>query len=157
MVAMLSIGYRALRFSADEAIDERGAQGGGAGPFGPGEEGGGRRQPGHGRGPGPGSSSGPGALLLAASGADPFCGRLLPALSGRLAFNIVDGVIRVLVFVLYVLGIGMMGEIRRIFQYHGAEHKAVHAYERKAQARPRKASRGFRACTPGAGQASCSS
>jgi uncharacterized protein YqhQ len=70
--------------------------------------------------------------LLAARGIAAF----LPAVSGRLAFNLVDGVLRVLVFVGYVLGISMMKDIRRIFQYHGAEHKVVNAYERKANLLP---------------------
>lgn len=61
---------------------------------------------------------------------------LVPALSGRLAFNLVDGVVRVLVFVGYVLAIGAIGDIRRIFQYHGAEHKVVNAYEKKAELSP---------------------
>jgi uncharacterized protein YqhQ len=46
-----------------------------------------------------------------------------------LAFNMVDGVVRVLVFLLYILLIGLWSEIRRVFEYHGAEHKVIHAYE----------------------------
>jgi uncharacterized protein YqhQ len=46
-----------------------------------------------------------------------------------LLFNLVDGVIRVLVFLLYVISIGLWKEMRRIFEYHGAEHKVIHAYE----------------------------
>jgi uncharacterized protein YqhQ len=46
-----------------------------------------------------------------------------------LMFNFVDGVIRVCVFLLYIIGIGMWKEMRRIFEYHGAEHKVIHAYE----------------------------
>jgi uncharacterized protein YqhQ len=46
-----------------------------------------------------------------------------------LAFNLVDGVVRVMVFLLYVLLIGLWSEIRRVFEYHGAEHKVIHAYE----------------------------
>lgn len=44
-------------------------------------------------------------------------------------FNIVDGIIKVGIFILYVYLISLWGEIRRIFQYHGAEHKAVFCYE----------------------------
>jgi uncharacterized protein YqhQ len=44
-------------------------------------------------------------------------------------FNLVDGVVRVAVFLLYVVLIGLWGEIARIFEYHGAEHKAIHALE----------------------------
>ncbi len=44
-------------------------------------------------------------------------------------FNLVDGVIRVFVFLVYIVSVGMWKEMRRIFEYHGAEHKVIHAYE----------------------------
>lgn len=44
-------------------------------------------------------------------------------------WNIVDGVLRLVVFFLYIWGIGLMPDIRRVFAYHGAEHKSIHAYE----------------------------
>lgn len=44
-------------------------------------------------------------------------------------FNLVDGVIRLLVLLLYIWGISRWKEIRRIFEYHGAEHKTIFAYE----------------------------
>ena len=46
-----------------------------------------------------------------------------------LLFNLVDGVVRVLLFLLYIWAIGLWKEIGRIFEYHGAEHKVIHAYE----------------------------
>jgi uncharacterized protein YqhQ len=46
-----------------------------------------------------------------------------------LAFNLVDGIIRVLIFLLYVVLISMNKDIKRVFQYHGAEHKTIHAFE----------------------------
>ncbi|RJQ14184.1 MAG: DUF1385 domain-containing protein [Nitrospiraceae bacterium] len=46
-----------------------------------------------------------------------------------LMFNLVDGIIRVLVFLIYILSINMSKDIKRVFEYHGAEHKTVHAYE----------------------------
>jgi len=46
-----------------------------------------------------------------------------------LAFNFTDGIIRVLVFLIYILSINMSKDIRRVFEYHGAEHKTVNAYE----------------------------
>lgn len=49
--------------------------------------------------------------------------------SSSFMFNFVDGILRVGVFVLYVVAIGLWGEMRRVFQYHGAEHKVIHAYE----------------------------
>ncbi|MBW2974712.1 DUF1385 domain-containing protein [Candidatus Woesearchaeota archaeon] len=44
-------------------------------------------------------------------------------------FNIIDGLIKVGILVLYVYLISLMKDIRRVFQYHGAEHKAVACYE----------------------------
>ncbi len=46
-----------------------------------------------------------------------------------LVFNLVDGVIRVVVFLIYIVSIGLWKEMRRIFEYHGAEHKVIHAFE----------------------------
>lgn len=44
-------------------------------------------------------------------------------------FNMAEGFIRMLVFILYILAISRMSDIQRVFQYHGAEHKVIHAYE----------------------------
>lgn len=44
-------------------------------------------------------------------------------------FNLTDGVLRVALFLGYVSGISFMKDIRRVFEYHGAEHKAIAAYE----------------------------
>ena len=49
--------------------------------------------------------------------------------SNTLLWNIVDGVLRVAVFVFYIWLIGRMSEIKRMFGYHGAEHKTIHCYE----------------------------
>ncbi len=46
-----------------------------------------------------------------------------------LLFNVVDGVIRVVIFLFYVSAIGFWKEMRRVFEYHGAEHKVIYAYE----------------------------
>ncbi len=46
-----------------------------------------------------------------------------------LLFNFVDGVIRVAVFLFYLFAIGLWREMRRVFEYHGAEHKVIYAYE----------------------------
>lgn len=48
---------------------------------------------------------------------------------GDVGANIVEGVIRLVVFVLYISLIGLMSDIRRVFAYHGAEHKAISAHE----------------------------
>jgi len=44
-------------------------------------------------------------------------------------FTIVDGIIRLVVFFLYIIVISFSKNIARVFQYHGAEHKSIHAYE----------------------------
>ncbi len=44
-------------------------------------------------------------------------------------FNIVDGVIRILIFLIYIVAISFLKEVKILFQYHGAEHKAIHCYE----------------------------
>lgn len=49
--------------------------------------------------------------------------------SGRWGFNLVDGILRLAVFLLYLVAITFAKDIRRIFQYHGAEHKTIFALE----------------------------
>ena len=44
-------------------------------------------------------------------------------------FNLVDGIIRLLIFLIYLWAISLFKEIRRIFEYHGAEHKSIFAFE----------------------------
>ena len=46
-----------------------------------------------------------------------------------LLWNVVDGIVRIVVFVFYIWLIGRMQDIRRMFSYHGAEHKTIHCYE----------------------------
>lgn len=46
------------------------------------------------------------------------------------AFHLVDGAIKMCIFVGYILLISRMADVKRLFMYHGAEHKAVHAYEK---------------------------
>lgn len=46
-----------------------------------------------------------------------------------LLWNVVDGLLRVLVFVFYIWLIGRMSDIKRMFGFHGAEHKTIHCYE----------------------------
>ena len=43
--------------------------------------------------------------------------------------NLIEGVIRVSIFFMYVIGISKLDDIKRVFQYHGAEHKSIHCYE----------------------------
>lgn len=61
-----------------------------------------------------------------------FFTRFLTSSQG-IAFNLIDGILRILIFTAYLMVIGLMQEVRRIFQYHGAEHKAVNCYEAGAE------------------------
>jgi uncharacterized protein YqhQ len=44
-------------------------------------------------------------------------------------FVVVEGLVRVTIFVLYLVIVGLMPDLKRVFQYHAAEHKAINAYE----------------------------
>jgi uncharacterized protein YqhQ len=63
--------------------------------------------------------------LLAASGLKSHWS----AMSNNFVFNLVDGGIRIAMFLLFVWGISLFEDIKRIYHYHGAEHKTVFAYE----------------------------
>ncbi len=45
-------------------------------------------------------------------------------------FNLIEGGIRIAVFILYILGISLFPSLRRVFMYHGAEHKTITCFER---------------------------
>lgn len=47
----------------------------------------------------------------------------------HVVLNLIEGVIRLVLFLLYIWGIGLTKDIQRVFQYHGAEHKTIHTYE----------------------------
>ena len=68
----------------------------------------------------------------------PFLGfRLLRrAVETSLVRNLLEGVFRVLLFLGYLALVGRMKEIRRVFEYHGAEHKTIAAYEHDEQLQP---------------------
>jgi uncharacterized protein YqhQ len=55
--------------------------------------------------------------------------RLSPALGTQIGFNLVDGIIRLLLFIAFIWGTSRWKELRRVYQYHGAEHKTVFAFE----------------------------
>jgi uncharacterized protein YqhQ len=52
-----------------------------------------------------------------------------PVLEGRLAFNTADGVIRILIFLGFLYGVSRWKDMKRIWEYHGAEHKVVFNFE----------------------------
>lgn len=55
-----------------------------------------------------------------------------------LLFNVVDGILRLLAFLAYLIFISLFRDVQRLFQYHGAEHMAIHAYEHHEQFLPVK-------------------
>jgi uncharacterized protein YqhQ len=55
--------------------------------------------------------------------------RVNPVFGEQFLFNFVDGIIRIAMFLLFVWGISLWKDIRRVYEYHGAEHKTVYAFE----------------------------
>lgn len=60
-----------------------------------------------------------------------YLANIVPSLrmGSSVLFNLVEGLIRITFFLIYLVIISRMREIRRVFQYHGAEHKTVYTYE----------------------------
>src|SRR5947209_5145334 len=56
-------------------------------------------------------------------------GKEVPSLSSRFATNMVDSVIRITIFLTFLVLLSRLKDIRRVFEYHGAEHKVVFNYE----------------------------
>lgn len=117
LIDALLLGIRALNFSAKEALGEDAKDKGN-------------------------SSFLMGLTIFAAFGIGIFIFLILPLLitwllqmpfpvieRSSLVFNAVDGALRVIIFLGYVIAISFLKDIERVFQYHGAEHKAVFAFE----------------------------
>jgi uncharacterized protein YqhQ len=127
LIEMLIVGLRALNFSAEAALE---TDGGGEAAGGNGNQ-------------SEGSNSGEnlrlGLTLAAALLAGVAIFFLTPLLittawfhvdQEPLAFNLVAGAIRLTLFLAYLLAISTMKDVRRLFEYHGAEHKVVFTFER---------------------------
>lgn len=56
-------------------------------------------------------------------------GLLVPGTDQTVLFNIVEGLIRLAILIGYLVAVGQLAEIRRVFAYHGAEHKTINAHE----------------------------
>ncbi|MGH9502549.1 MAG: DUF1385 domain-containing protein [Terriglobales bacterium] len=63
--------------------------------------------------------------LLAATGLK----RVNPLFGEQIVFNLVDGLIRIALFLLFIWGVSLWSDIHRVYEYHGAEHKTVYAFE----------------------------
>ncbi|HAG43363.1 MAG TPA: DUF1385 domain-containing protein, partial [Clostridium sp.] len=56
-----------------------------------------------------------------------------------LILNMVEGIIRVTIFFIYIVAIGKMKDIQRVYMYHGAEHKSIACYESGEELTPKNA------------------
>lgn len=59
-----------------------------------------------------------------------FFNRFIP---GSWALGIVEGLVRIIIFILYLVLITRMNDIKRVFQYHGAEHKTINCFEHEQE------------------------
>lgn len=66
-------------------------------------------------------------------------GWILP--QGGVWFNLLEGGVRMVIFIAYLGGVSVMKDMRRIYMYHGAEHKVLHCYEHDLEATPENAKR----------------
>ncbi len=55
------------------------------------------------------------------------------SVSSSIGLNLIEGVIRVVIFLGYLIGISKLEDIKRTFEYHGAEHKTIHCYENREE------------------------
>lgn len=61
--------------------------------------------------------------------------------SNAIAWNLVEAVLRIVIFVAYIWAIGLMPDMRRLFGYHGAEHLTIHCFEHGLPLTPANAAR----------------
>jgi uncharacterized protein YqhQ len=136
----LVLGIRALRFSAEEALAEEGAKKGIKH-----EQSECKAQPSI-KDPGQVSSWLIASNLVLALGINILLFVALPLLITRvlqtqigfqssILFNGIDGIFRVLVFVIFLYMVSWMKDMNRVFQYHGAEHKTVYNFESREELR----------------------
>jgi uncharacterized protein YqhQ len=127
LIEMLIVGLRALNFSAEAALETE-----------PGDSSAGENGKPSGEGTS-GENLRLGLTLAAALLAGTAVFFLTPLLittawfhvdQQPLAFNLIAGAIRLTLFLAYLLAISRMKDVRRLFEYHGAEHKVVFTFER---------------------------
>jgi uncharacterized protein YqhQ len=125
LIEMLIVGLRALNFSAEAALESEGTPGNGK-----------RKTSGKGS---PGDNLRLGLTLAATLLAGAAIFFLTPLVittawfhvdQQPLAFNLIAGAIRLTLLLVYLLAISAMKDVRRLFEYHGAEHKVVFTFER---------------------------
>lgn len=62
-------------------------------------------------------------------------------IASTVLYNVLEGIIRIGIFIVYVLAVSQIKDISRVFEYHGAEHKTIHAYEAKVELTPENVER----------------
>lgn len=67
------------------------------------------------------------------------CNWLSALTDSYILLNLAEGILRILIFVIYVVAISRMEDIKRVFQYHGAEHKTIHCFENGIEMTPENA------------------
>lgn len=60
-------------------------------------------------------------------------------ISSSVALNLIEGIFRIILFILYIYLISRMKDIQTLFQYHGSEHKTIHCYENNLELTPENA------------------
>jgi uncharacterized protein YqhQ len=60
-------------------------------------------------------------------------------ISSVLLINLIEGIVRILIFMAYIILIAKMPDIKTVFQYHGAEHKTIHCFENNLELTPKNA------------------
>lgn len=56
--------------------------------------------------------------------------------SNAVILNLIEGAVRIIMFIVYIAAISQMNDIKRVFQYHGAEHQTIHCYENGLELTP---------------------
>lgn len=77
-----------------------------------------------------------GVFILIPAGISQYLVGLFGVLKSPILRNLMEGLIRILLFLGYLLAISMVGDIRKVFQYHGAEHKSINSYEKSGKIDP---------------------
>ena len=54
-------------------------------------------------------------------------------IQSSIGLNLLEGLVRIVVFLIYIIGVSKLEDIKRVFEYHGAEHKTIHCYENEEE------------------------
>ncbi len=54
-------------------------------------------------------------------------------INSPIGLNLLEGLVRIIIFLIYVIGVSKLEDVKRVFEYHGAEHKTIHCYENEEE------------------------